>query len=73
MRDFQHIEHIRIAHLILQRKGHEIHLVKGRAGFQRGQRQVPFPQQLKDKLKMRSTIYQELYQKDQNRAMSDGY
>ncbi|MBQ0166837.1 MAG: hypothetical protein KBT02_07020 [Treponema sp.] len=34
---------------------------------------VPFPQDLKDKLKLRSTIYQELYQKDQNRAMSDGY
>lgn len=36
-------------------------------------RYVPFPQDLKDKLKLRSTIYQELYQKDQNRAMSDGY
>lgn len=36
-------------------------------------RYVPFPQDLKDKLKLRSTIYQDLYQKDQNRAMSDGY
>jgi hypothetical protein len=34
---------------------------------------MPFPQSLKDRLKDRNLIYQELYQKDQNRAMSDGY
>ncbi|MDR2522023.1 MAG: hypothetical protein LBC72_05690 [Spirochaetaceae bacterium] len=34
---------------------------------------LPFPQTLKDKLKDRNLIYQELYQKDLNRAMSDGY
>ncbi len=36
-------------------------------------RHVPFPQELKDKLKTRSPIYQELYQRDINRSMSDGY
>jgi hypothetical protein len=36
-------------------------------------RYLPFTQAIKDKLKTRSYVYQELYQKDQNRAMSDGY
>jgi hypothetical protein len=36
-------------------------------------RYVPFPQEIKDKLKNRGFVYQELYKKDQNRAMSDGY
>jgi hypothetical protein len=36
-------------------------------------RYIPFAQPVKDKLKDRSFIYQELYQKDLNRAMSDGY
>ncbi|MDR0540215.1 MAG: hypothetical protein LBG74_06915 [Spirochaetaceae bacterium] len=36
-------------------------------------RYMPFPQSLKEKLKDRNLIYQELYQKDLNRAMSDGY
>ncbi len=36
-------------------------------------RHMPFSQELKDKLKTRSLTYQELYQKDLNRAMSDGY
>jgi hypothetical protein len=36
-------------------------------------RHIPFTQPVKDKLKDRSFIYQELYQKDLNRAMSDGY
>ncbi len=36
-------------------------------------RYMPFPQDLKDKLKNRGFVYQELYKKDQNRAMSDGY
>lgn len=36
-------------------------------------RYMPFPQELKDKLKNRGFVYQELYKKDQNRAMSDGY
>lgn len=34
---------------------------------------IPFPQSLKDELKKRSMIYQELYQRDINRSMSDGY
>lgn len=34
---------------------------------------VPFPQDVKDKLKNRGFVYSELYKKDQNRAMSDGY
>ena len=36
-------------------------------------RHVPFSQQIKEKLKSRSYIYQELYQRDVNRSMSDGY
>ncbi|TVR70271.1 MAG: hypothetical protein EA427_06230 [Spirochaetaceae bacterium] len=36
-------------------------------------RYIPFPQDIKDKLKNRGFVYQELYKKDQNRAMSDGY
>lgn len=36
-------------------------------------RYMPFPQDLKEKLKNRGFVYQELYKKDQNRAMSDGY
>lgn len=34
---------------------------------------VPFTQEKKDELKKRSLVYQELYQRDLNRAMSDGY
>jgi len=34
---------------------------------------VPFNQAKKDDLKMRSPVYAELYQRDLNRAMSDGY
>jgi hypothetical protein len=36
-------------------------------------RHIPFSQETKEKLKTRSMAYQELYQRDQNRAMSDGY
>ena len=36
-------------------------------------RHIPFAQPIKDKLRNRSYIYQELYQRDLNRAMSDGY
>jgi hypothetical protein len=36
-------------------------------------RHMPFSQPVKEKLKTRSLIYQELYQRDLNRAMSDGY
>jgi len=36
-------------------------------------RYLPFPQDVKDKLKTRGFVYAELYKKDQNRAMSDGY
>ncbi len=36
-------------------------------------RYMPFAQEIKEKLRNRSYIYQELYQKDMNRAMSDGY
>jgi len=36
-------------------------------------RYVPFPQEIKDKLKNRGFVYNELYKKDKNRAMSDGY
>ena len=36
-------------------------------------RYMPFPQELKDKLKKMSLTYQELCQRDANRAMSDGY
>jgi hypothetical protein len=34
---------------------------------------IPFSQEIKEKLKDRSYIYQELYQKDMNRKLSDGY
>jgi hypothetical protein len=36
-------------------------------------RYMPFAQPVKEKLKTRNLIYQELYQRDLNRAMSDGY
>ncbi len=36
-------------------------------------RYIPFPQDIKDELKNRGFVYQELYKKDRNRAMSDGY
>jgi hypothetical protein len=36
-------------------------------------RYMPFAQAIKEKLKTRNLIYQELYQRDLNRAMSDGY
>ncbi len=36
-------------------------------------RYIPFPQDLRDTLKNRGFVYQELYKKDQNRAISDGY
>jgi len=36
-------------------------------------RHMPFSQEVKEKLKTRSLVYQELYQRDLNRAMSDGY
>jgi len=36
-------------------------------------RHMPFAQSVKDKLRDRSYAYQELYQRDINRAMSDGY
>jgi len=36
-------------------------------------RYIPFSQPIKEKLKNRSYIYQELYQRDVNRSMSDGY
>jgi len=36
-------------------------------------RHMPFTKAVKDKLKNRSFVYQELYQRDQNRALSDGY
>ncbi len=36
-------------------------------------RYLPFPQEIKDELKKRSLVYQELYQRDVNRSMSDGY
>jgi hypothetical protein len=36
-------------------------------------RYVPFTQPVKDRLKGRSYIYQELYQRDINRSLSDGY
>jgi len=34
---------------------------------------MPFSPAIKDKLKTRSYVYQELYQKDVNRSLSDGY
>lgn len=36
-------------------------------------RNLPFPQELKDSLRKRGFVYDELYKKDKNRAMSDGY
>ena len=36
-------------------------------------RHMPFSQPIKDKLRDRSYVYQELYQRDINRSMSDGY
>lgn len=36
-------------------------------------RLMPFAQPVKDKLRDRSFVYQELYQRDINRSMSDGY
>lgn len=36
-------------------------------------RYLPFPQELKEELKKRSPVYSELYQRDVNRSMSDGY
>ncbi|NLK45402.1 MAG: hypothetical protein GX297_01930 [Treponema sp.] len=36
-------------------------------------RHMPFPQERKDMLKLRSLVYAELCQRDANRAMSDGY
>ncbi|MDR0289669.1 MAG: hypothetical protein LBI06_01905 [Treponema sp.] len=36
-------------------------------------RYMPFSKEVKDKLKTRSYVYQELCQRDANRAMSDGY
>lgn len=36
-------------------------------------RHIPFPQDVKDKLKNRGYVYSELYKKDQTRAMSVGY
>ena len=36
-------------------------------------RNVPFPQEIKDKLKNRGFVYNDLYKKDVNISMSDGY
>lgn len=36
-------------------------------------RYIPYPQEKKEELKKRSLVYQELCQRDANRAMSDGY
>jgi len=36
-------------------------------------RHMPFTKEVKEKLKNRSFVYQELYQRDVNRSMSDGY
>ncbi len=36
-------------------------------------RYIPFPQELKDRLRQRGFVYNELYKKDINRSMSDGY
>jgi hypothetical protein len=36
-------------------------------------RYMPFTKEVKEKLKTRNLVYQELYQRDVNRAMSDGY
>lgn len=36
-------------------------------------RNIPFPQETKDKLKNRGFVYNELYKKDINRSLTDGY
>jgi len=36
-------------------------------------RHIPFSKPIKEKLKGRSYVYQDLYQRDVNRSMSDGY
>ncbi len=36
-------------------------------------RNIPFPQEIKDRLKNRGFVYNELYKKDVNISMSDGY
>jgi hypothetical protein len=36
-------------------------------------RMMPFPQAIKDNLKNRGFVYDELYKKDVNISMSDGY
>jgi hypothetical protein len=36
-------------------------------------RNMPFPQELKDNLRNRGFVYNELYKKDINRSLSDGY
>jgi len=36
-------------------------------------RNTPFPQEIRDTLRNRGFVYNELYKKDMNRAMSDGY
>ena len=36
-------------------------------------REMPFPEDVKVRLKNRGFAYGDLYKKDQNRAMSDGY
>ena len=36
-------------------------------------RYMPFPQDVKDKLKLRGFVYADLCKKDMNRSMSDGY
>ena len=36
-------------------------------------RMLPFPQEVKDKLRNRGFVYNELYKKDSNIARSDGY
>ncbi|MEM5946966.1 hypothetical protein WKV44_00245 [Spirochaetia bacterium 38H-sp] len=36
-------------------------------------RYLPFPQEVKDRLKTRGFVYAELYKKDVNRSLSDGY
>ncbi len=36
-------------------------------------RYVPFPQELRDRLRQRGFVYNELYKRDINRSMSDGY
>jgi hypothetical protein len=36
-------------------------------------RHLPFPQPIKDSLRNRGFVYNELYKKDMNRELSDGY